>query len=249
MRYLKKRIETEEYVDLAGEEGILVLTHSPSVAGRYNKEGVPVLGILGRDGEGSFEGIPYLVMEPLPEDVEYYEQVYRRYRKLPWEILVTERTRLRETVVEDVPEFYRMYEEPSITRYMEGLFEDMAEEVAYTIQYRENIYELFGFGIWTVLDRETGELIGRAGITSREGFEEPEIGFVIRKDRQKEGIAFEVCNALLSYAKEVLEFDVITAFVMPQNVPSVRLLEKLGMKPEGEYYLGTKKHIRYRRML
>jgi len=104
------------------------------------------------------------------------------------EILKTERILIRESKVEDVDIFYRIYSDPGITDYTEKLFDDIEDEKRYMQKYIREIYGFYGFGIWTLVLRQTGEIIGRAGITMRDGYDIPEIGYIIGKKFQKKGI-------------------------------------------------------------
>nr|MCR5319862.1 GNAT family N-acetyltransferase [Lachnospiraceae bacterium] len=166
---------------------------------------------------------------------------WQRLKKLPWDILETERCKVRETTVEDVDSFYEIYKAPGITDYTEPLFDNPEDEVQYAIDYRENVYSLYGYGIWTVLDKAIGKVIGRAGLTMREGFEEPELGYVIAREYQGQGIATEVCNAILEYGHKELGFTLIQAFTKRENLPSEMLLKKLGFTFDREELLGTEK--------
>lgn len=182
------------------------------------------------DKEFSVDAVhfPY-VLEGLEDvDAEYFERIYRRLKKIPWDILETERLYVRETVIEDLPDFYRIYREPSITRFTENLFENPADEEAYLKAYIETAYRFYETGIYTVILKETGEIIGRAGLDRREEYEELELGFLIAKEHQGKGYATEVCRALLDYAKEYFPDDRVHAFVEPENLISRHLLEKWG---------------------
>ena len=159
-----------------------------------------------------------------------YEEVFKRLAGLPWNILETDRLKVRESTVEDVDEFYRIYSDPSITYYMEDLYQKREEEEAYMKAYIDQIYGFYGYGLWTILLKETGEVIGRAGLSVREGYELPELGFVIDTAYQKKGYAFEVCGAILTYAKEELDFDKVQAMVNEKNAASLKLLDRLGFE-------------------
>lgn len=213
--------------------GILFITDCSQTAEALAVKGVPVLGVLTEaNKQASFSGVKYLCEGTEPLEPEYLERVYRRYKKLPWHILETKRCIVRETTEEDVDAFYRIYAEPSITAYMENLFDDREKEIQYVKQYRECIYEFYGFGIWTVLWKETGEIIGRIGLTVREGYEETELGFMLGVPWQKKGLAEEVCSAVLYYGKAALELESVQALVEPGNEASVKLLHKLGFACE-----------------
>lgn len=161
------------------------------------------------------------------------EMLYRRLAGLPWEIFETDRLLVRETTVEDVDCFYEIYAEPSITAYMEALCEDKDEEIAYIETYIEKIYAFYGFGMWTVIEKQSEKVIGRAGVSWREGYDLPEIGFVIGVPWQGKGYAYEVCKAILDYTRKELEMTKVLALIRPGNERSVRLCEKLGFVPDG----------------
>lgn len=229
------------------KEGILIVTDNAETAKRLAAEECPVLGCLTeKNRHASFAGVRFLTDGMADLDADYLEKVYRRLRSLPWQIVTTPRCVIRETTEQDVDAFYAIYENPAVTRYMEPLFADREEEIQYTRQYRENIYEFYGFGIWTVILKETGEVIGRAGLSMREGFEEPELGFVIGVPWQRQGLAAEVCRAVLAYGREELLFTRVQALTVPENKASTALLQKLGFLPVSEY---AEKNIRYLRFV
>lgn len=223
----------------------LLITDSSFYAGKAVTEGRAVLAFLHEGNyEQNFNGVRYAFEEPEELDVDYLEQVYRRYAGLPWDILDTRRCHLRETTEEDVDDFYRIYAEPSITQYMEDLYREVEQEKEYTRKYIQNVYGFYGFGVWTVIKRDTGEVIGRAGLSYREGFEEPELGFVIGVPWQRQGYALEVCKAVLRYGREQFGFEKVQAMVEPENEASLHLCSKLGMIAEGTEVLQKKRYIR-----
>ena len=135
---------------------------------------------------------------------------------------------IRESVIEDVDSFYEIYKDPSITEYMEDLYADRDEEAAYLRDYIKRVYGFYGYGMWTVLERKSGQVIGRAGISLREGSDIPELGFVIGVPWQRQGYAYEVCQAILAYGREELYFTHFQTLVMKGNEKSKKLCEKLG---------------------
>lgn len=226
-------------------EGTLLITDSASFAEKAVVAGGAVLIFLhGENREQDFTGVRYAFEEPRELDIEYLEQVYRRYAGLPWDILDTKRCYLRETTVADVEDFYRIYAEPSITEYMENLYDTPEQEKEYTRKYIENVYGFYGFGVWTVVKKDTGEVIGRAGLSYREGFEEPELGFVIGVPWQGQGYAYEVCRAVLQYGREQLGLGTIQALVEPGNQASLHLCKKLGMTVRGMEVLKKKQYVK-----
>ena len=219
----------------------LILTDSPELARICRRMDMAVAAVLS-GAEKDFSGIPYAVTDADDLDERYLERIWRRYRGIPWEICETARCLVRETTPEDVESFYRIYSDDSITAYMENLFEDEEEEKQYIRDYIEKVYGFYGFGMWTICLKETGEVIGRAGLSMREGFEEPELGYVIGKKWQRQGIAAEVCREILAYGRDELGFGRIQALMHPENTASKGLCRKLGfcgggtMESDGKIY-------------
>lgn len=164
-------------------------------------------------------------------DYEYLYHVYQRLNHIPWHILDTGRMSLRESTIEDVDKFYEIYaKDPDIEKYVETLFDDPEDEKLYQKNYITKIYEFYDFGVWTVDLKETGDVIGRAGLSIIDGYDYPDLGFIIDKDMQNQGLAFEICTAILDYARDTLGFETIQARVRPENTKSIHLLNKLGFK-------------------
>ena len=191
-----------------------------------------------------FAGIKYILESPEGTPAEYFERVFRRYVGLPWSILETERLYVRESCEADVEAFYEIYKAPEVTRYTEGLFEHAVSERAYIREYIEKVYAFFEFGVWTVILKESGEVIGRAGISVREGYDIPELGYVFGVPWQGKGLAKEVCEGILKYAKEELEIMRLQVLIQEGNEASIRLAQKLGFEKAEVLEIEGKQHIR-----
>lgn len=216
-----------------GLEELLYVTDSDEIYRRLCRQGKCVLPYRHEENRKmDFAGALYVVEQMEEADYETFDLAYRRLAGLPWEILRTSRCIIRETTEADVDSFYDIYMEPEITRYMEDLYEDREEELAYVAEYREKVYGFYGYGMWTVLKRD-GTVIGRAGISWREGYELPELGFVIGVPWQRQGYACEVCRAILDYARKELGFTHVQALVMEGNEQSAALCRKLGFRRTG----------------
>ena len=213
--------------------GTLWITDHGRRAQELLAAGCPVLAWLHEGNrDQDFTGVRYACEEIGSLDFEYLEKVYRRYAGIPWDILTTKRCLIRETKREDLDALYEIYAEPSITQYTEGLYPEREQEEAYLKDYTENMYYFYNYGVWTICEKTTGQIIGRAGFSNREGYEDPELGFVIGVPWQKTGYATEVCEALLRYGAEELGFAQVQMLVMPENEVSLHLAKKLGFAPQ-----------------
>lgn len=211
------------------------------------EKNLPVAVYLHEDNkEEPLAAARYAFEDPRSLDAVYAERVYRRCKDIPWDILETERCFLRETVPEDVDAFYEIYSAPEMTRYTEDLYESKISERAYIREYVENVYHYFEFGIWTVVLKETGEIIGRAGLNVREGYDMPELGYVIGKPWQGKGIATEVCSGVLKYAADEFGFGKVMTLIQEENKASLQVAKKLGFQVQEEL---TKKGVKHLLMI
>lgn len=207
----------------------LFVTDEALVLKRLKRQGARTAALI-HDGNRAqdMSGAAYAVSELDGLPLEWFEKTWRRLAGLPWTAAKTKRCILREMTVADVDAFYEIYAHPDVTRYMEPLFADPEEERSYTRDYIRQIYGFYGYGLWSVVRREDGKVIGRAGLSWREGFDLPELGFVIAVPCQRQGYAFEVCGAILACGWEELGFDTVQALVMQGNTASIGLCKKLG---------------------
>ena len=197
----------------------LVVTDDIAVTKKALDMGAYTVGMLHDGNKGAtFEGTKYIFSDIGKVDIDSYVKVYQRYAGEPWEMMRTERLIIRETTVDDVDEFYEIYKDPEITRYLEGLFDDPADEKRYQKDYIEKVYGLMGFGVWTLVRRSDGRIIGRAGFSVRNGFDEVELGFIIGTEFQRQGYCLEACRAILEYGRKVLEFDKVQTLVDRKSV-------------------------------
>lgn len=187
---------------------------------------VPVLN--DHNSSLDFSEFKYLITDPQDVDDDFYYKIWQRYVGLPWHIMETDRCILREMTVLDISELYLLYDSPDITQFTEPLFPDYEDELEYTNNYIHNVYEYFGFGTWIVQRKSDKKIIGRAGFNYRPGYDYPELGYVFGTKYQGQGYATEICKAICNYGFKELEFNFILAFSSPDNIPSIKLLNKLG---------------------
>lgn len=187
-------------------------------------------------------GVDYVILGWEAFNAAEFFDAYLRVTHATRTILTTDRLIIRESTVEDVDEFYRIYAEEGITDFTEKLFDDPEDEKRYMQNYIREIYGFYGFGVWTLALKETGKVIGRAGISVRDGFDDPEIGYVLEKKYQKKGLAYEACSAIIDYFKENYSFERIMALSEAGNTAGNGLLQKLGfeyecdVKERGRFY-------------
>ena len=184
------------------------------------------------------------------EDIEYMDlsrinRMWMRHHGFPWTITVTDRLIIREQTEEDLNRLYEIYDDEEIRRFVEPLYEEYEKEREYLLDYIANQYRFHEYGLWALTLKDGGELIGRAGFSVREGYDIPELGYVIGRDYRGRGYAKEALCAIMDYGKEELGLCEYMAFCDRENTASVRLLESLGFSRSGRDEIMGRMHERY----
>lgn len=230
-------LEAAKKLGLTVEECLVIEDSKNGVLAAYNG-GFPCLGFINENsGNQDLSKATALFEDFRGLDYSYINMVYSHFVGESAVVIETERLKLREIKPEDVNRLYELYKDEEITRYMPGLFEDVEQEIEYTKQYIENVYKFYMYGMWIVELKETGEIIGRVGIEYKHESETAEIGtdccnelgYMIGKDYQGKGYAFEAVNAVIGYAVNELEITDIFAEVNKENIASYNLAVKVGL--------------------
>lgn len=226
------------------------ITDKPDEAQYYHDNNIPYIVWLNESNRGEhFPNGAFCVENKEDIDDRYIDRVYRRALGIAWDILSTKRLIIREITVEDVPRLYELYSDSEVTEYMEPLFDDINKEIEYTREYIKNIYGFYGYGLWVIVLKQTGKVIGRAGLECREGFDGLELGFMLGKEYQHKGYAYEACSAILKYGADELAQRSFTAKVHVKNESSRRLCERLGFEATGVITENGEKYIEYSNFL
>lgn len=179
---------------------------------------VPV-GLVGTSQQ-ELSAAHYLVEGLDGADDTFLERVVRREMGLPWIIGESGRLLVREFTMEDCS---AVLPEPE---------DGEADRVFYTPDqleaYIRGQYGFYEYGVWAVVRKCDGRIVGKAGITAFE--EQPELGYHIFLPFRRHGYAEEACRIILDYIRE--EYDCpVCAVTLRSNTASRRLLEKLGFTP------------------
>ena len=139
--------------------------------------------------------------------------------------LVLERLRM-----EHLPEVSRLLRDPRVAATgWPGGRPPSERDVVISLEDKERHWARYGFGMWLMRDRATGEMVGRGGLQwtayVRE-LDEVEVGWSVMPERWGEGLATELARASVDVAFGPLGLDQIVAFTLPDNVASRRVMEK-----------------------
>jgi [ribosomal protein S5]-alanine N-acetyltransferase len=158
-------------------------------------------------------------------------------------VLTTPRLRLRPLEAGDLDAMCKFWCDPENVKYF--LKPSTREEVANRIRRNQELYREFGYGRWAVILPD-GELIGDCGLIWQEvgNASRLEVGYVLRKDQWGNGYATEAARACVDHAFAVGQPEVI-ALIRPENTPSIRVAERLGMKLEKTVFWNGFDHCVY----
>ena len=104
------------------------------------------------------------------------------------------------------------------------------EKSRQNIENRLKHWQIHGFGMWAVVTKDEGTLLGHAGLQQLEETEEVEIGYYFGQHAWGHGYATEAGEAALKYGFEELHLPCIVAVVRPENSASQHVLTKLGLR-------------------
>ena len=148
----------------------------------------------------------------------------------------TERLVLRPLTIADLGPMHEVYADREAMRYIgQGdLWSETVDDSERRLQRLIGHQEAHGFSLWAVTDRESGTVMGDAGLILLEHRgPEIELGYRLAKPYWGKGFATEAATAWLDYGFDELELERIVAVTHPENVASQRVLEKVGMRFEG----------------
>ena len=110
--------------------------------------------------------------------------------------------------------------------------EEEDEELEKYLAYIHTVYSVFGFGLWSVVLKKTGEVIGWCGLQPIGNEDTPlgriELGYLIDREHRRSGYGYEACRAILDFGFEKLELDEVYAQIDERNRASLRMARKLG---------------------
>jgi len=130
--------------------------------------------------------------------------------------------------------------DPEVMRYISGRPETRDETVAVVERVKQRWVE-FGYSWWSFIEKESGEIVGAGALQNlrRAATAAPdpscplEIGWRLRRDYWRRGLATEAARAIAGFAFDTVHADEIYAVCHPDNVASANVMKRLGMQCAG----------------
>jgi RimJ/RimL family protein N-acetyltransferase len=144
--------------------------------------------------------------------------------------LATERLDLRRFTPSDLEPLLDVFGDPEVMRYVGAERRPLDRRgVASLLASAESQWQRQGFGLLAVVERESGRLIGEAGLQPLEEGPDIETGYTLARAAWGRGYATEAARAVLHWGFAGLRLHRVVAVSDPSNAASLRVLDKLGM--------------------
>ncbi len=150
-------------------------------------------------------------------------------------ILETERLLLREYTADDFDALHKILSDPETMQHYPAPYDEAGTR--HWIDWSLENYAKYGFGLWAVVLKETGEFIGDCGLTIQniDGEQLPEIGYHINKRYWRRGYAKEAARAVRDWAFRNTSNDALYSYMKYTNTASYATALANGMKKVKEY--------------
>ena len=153
--------------------------------------------------------------------------------------ITTSRLNLRPFTLEDTDPFHEILLGKDVLRYFPSSEPPPRERVEKWIRQVLAHWQAHGYGLWAVESRASGELLGRTGLQWLPETGEIEVDFLFDRRFWGQGFATEAGRVSLRFGLKKLAVDFVVGIVHPENLPSQRVLEKIGMtRHERACYFG-----------
>lgn len=141
------------------------------------------------------------------------------------------RLAFREMSPDDLDDMACLLGDPAVMTYYPR--PKTRQEAGQWIQWNRGLYQTHGFGLW-LLTTAGGDFVGDCGLTPQvvDGVTELEVGYHVVPALQGHGYATEAAAASRDFARDVLGVHRLVAIIHPDNQPSQRVAEKIGLRPE-----------------
>ena len=160
-------------------------------------------------------------------------------------VIETKRLILREMNLDDFESLKLVISDPINMKYYENPYDDNG--VLRWINWNLDNYKTYGFGLFAVILKETGQMIGDCGVTMQfiNRKIRPEIGYHFHLDYHNQGYATEAAIAVKKYIFDNTTFKELYTYTTKENMPSRRVAEKNGMTLVEEYQDGNESLVVY----
>ena len=149
---------------------------------------------------------------------------------------------------DDFDSLKEIISDPETMKYYKKPYDDSG--VTRWINWCKDSYIKNNFGLWAVILKENGKMIGDCGVSLQiiDDFEKPEIGYHLNKKYHNQGIGKEMTQTVRDYFFTRFNFKEVYSYIDVDNVPSIKIAEANGMKYLHNYVTKQKEETKVYRI-
>jgi len=144
-------------------------------------------------------------------------------------LIETKRLVLRKITLDYKEDMFAMHSDSEVQKFTGEPVVESIKDLEKGIRIRLEEFDQYGFGRLAVILKETNEFVGWAGLAYLPEFDKIDLGYRLKKEFWGCGIATESSKAIIDYAFNTLNLDLIIAIALPENKASIRVMQKVGM--------------------
>lgn len=150
-------------------------------------------------------------------------------------MIETPRLRLRPFNEDDLQVYHEMiFSNADVTRFLPGGKPRPLEGTKTVLDFAIAHQKKHGFSIWAVERRADYHFLGHCGLVYLRDTPQVEVAYAFGTAFWGQGYATETARASLQYGFQTLKLDRILALSFPDNIASQRVMQKIGMRHQGE---------------
>jgi len=147
----------------------------------------------------------------------------------PFPSITTQRFKLRQLKMEDDNEIFAIRSDEDVAKYLDRPQAKTIDDARQFITKINNGIDKNEWIFWAIVPRNEHKLVGRVCLWNiTEDKSTAEIGFELSPDAQGKGIMQEVLPKIIEYGFEEMNLQKIEGDVDPNNIKSIKLMEKYG---------------------
>jgi len=143
----------------------------------------------------------------------------------------TPRLLLRRPEVSDAEPFMEIFWDPEVVEKKQVTLTEAPGDVDLARRKTASLidhWETRGYGLWTVVEKETGQIVGCVGLQKWDGWPAVELAWAIHRSRWNRGFATEAALAALAWTWCQTALDHVVSLINADDVRSTRVAAKVG---------------------